>query len=61
MEGHDFDVLRYLDSEEAITEYLAAIAEENNPHLMQTALRDVEKARTLKRIAKRREPLGEGR
>jgi DNA-binding phage protein len=39
-----FDASDYLDSEEAIAEYLDAINEEN-PMLLASAIRDVEKAR----------------
>jgi DNA-binding phage protein len=39
-----FDASDYLDSEEAITEYLDAINEEN-PMLLASAMKDVEKAR----------------
>jgi|GEM_PF-1959230 len=39
-----FDALDYLDSEEAIAEYLDAINEEN-PMLLASAMKDVEKAR----------------
>ena len=40
-----FDASDYLDSEEAITEYLEAIKEEN-PTLFASAMKDVEKARS---------------
>ena len=39
-----FDAADYLDSEEAIAEYLAAIMEEN-PALYNATMQDVEKAR----------------
>jgi DNA-binding phage protein len=39
-----FDASDYLDSEEAITEYLEAIKEEN-PALLASAMKDIEKAR----------------
>ncbi len=40
-----FDASDYLDSEEAITEYLEAIKEEN-PMLLASAMKDIEKARS---------------
>ena len=40
-----FDTADYLDSEEAIAEYLDAIKEEN-PALLASAMKDVEKARS---------------
>jgi DNA-binding phage protein len=44
IEIKQFDVADYLDSEEAIAEYLDAIMEEN-PALYNAAMQDVEKAR----------------
>ena len=40
-----FDAADYLDCEEAIAEYLEAIQEEN-PALLASAMKDVEKARS---------------
>ena len=42
-----FDVADYLDSEEAIAEYLAAAMEDENPRVLMLALADIEKARGL--------------
>ena len=44
IEIKQFDVADYLDSEEAIAEYLDAIMEEN-PALYNAAMQDIEKAR----------------
>ena len=46
-----FDAADYLDSEEAIAEYLNAIMEEN-PALYNAAMQDVEKARQRFSVAK---------
>ncbi|NCB57664.1 MAG: putative addiction module antidote protein [Gammaproteobacteria bacterium] len=46
-----FDAADYLDSEEAIAEYLNAILEEDDPALFLTALGDVAKARGMSQIA----------
>ncbi|MFJ3056343.1 DNA-binding protein [Herbaspirillum sp. NPDC087042] len=40
-----FDSVRYLDSEEAITAYLADIRAANDPELLAAALKDVARAR----------------
>ncbi|MCH7335029.1 addiction module antidote protein [Acinetobacter sp. NIPH 2699] len=47
-----YDAANYLDSEEAITEYLNAILEENNDALLASALGDIAKARGMTQIAK---------
>src|SRR5690606_16551369 len=47
-----FDAAEYLDSEEAIAEYLSAALEEDNPALFLAALADVAKTRGMSQIAK---------
>lgn len=47
-----FDAAEYLDSEEAIAEYLSAALEENDPSLFLSALADVVKARGMTKMAK---------
>ena len=47
-----FDAAEYLDSEEAIAEYLSAALEEDNPALFLAALADVAKARGMTQVAK---------
>lgn len=47
-----FDAAEYLDSEEAIAEYLSAALEEDNPALFLAALADVARARGMTQIAK---------
>jgi probable addiction module antidote protein len=49
---NDFDPTQYLESEQAIAEYLTAILEENNPALLATALGDIARARGMTEIAK---------
>jgi probable addiction module antidote protein len=49
---NDFDPTQYLESEQAIAEYLTAILEENNPALLATALGDIARARGMSEIAK---------
>lgn len=46
-----FDAADYLDSEEAITEYLNAILEEDDEALLTSALGDIAKARGISQIA----------
>jgi probable addiction module antidote protein len=41
-----FDVVKHLDSEEMIAEYLAAVTEEGDVNLLSVALEDVANART---------------
>ena len=48
----DFDPAAYLDSEEAIAEYLTVTLEENDPDLLLAALSNVAKARGMAKIAK---------
>ncbi len=47
-----FDPAQYLDSDEAVAEYLTAILEENNPGLLAAALGDIARARGMSEIAK---------
>jgi probable addiction module antidote protein len=47
-----FDASAYLDSDEAIAEYLSAAAEDPNPDVFLAALGDVAKARGMAHIAK---------
>lgn len=47
-----FDAADYLDSEEAIAEYLTAALEDENPDVFLAAISDVAKARGMATIAK---------
>ena len=47
-----FDAADYLDSEEAIAEYLSAALEDDNPDVFLSAVSDVAKARGMSAIAK---------
>ena len=47
-----FDAAQYLDSDEAIAEYLTSILEENNPGLLAAALGDIARARGMTEIAR---------
>jgi len=47
-----FDAAEYLDSEDAIAEYLSAALEEDDPALFLAALADVAKARGMTKMAK---------
>ncbi len=49
---NDFDPAVYLDSEQAVAEYLTSIIEENNPALLAAALGDIARARGMTDIAK---------
>lgn len=51
MNTRPFDVIDYLDSEEAIAEYLNAVLEENNPELLLAAIGDVARARGIAKLA----------
>jgi len=46
-----FDASKYLDSEEAIAEYLTAALEDENPDVFLAAIGDVAKARGMASIA----------
>jgi len=48
----EFDASAYLDSEEAIAEYLTAVLEENDPDLFLAAVGDIAKARGMMQIAR---------
>ena len=48
----DFDPAEYLDSDEAIAEYLTAVLAENDPSLLAAALGDIARARGMSDIAK---------
>jgi probable addiction module antidote protein len=47
-----FDPAQYLDSDEAVAQYLTAILDEDNPGLLAAALGDIAKARGMSEIAK---------
>jgi probable addiction module antidote protein len=47
-----FDAARYLESEEAIAEYMTAVLEENDPELLILALADVARAKGMAQVAK---------
>ncbi len=49
---HAFDAARYLDSEEAIAEYMTAVLEANDPDLLLLALGDVARAKGMAQVAK---------
>lgn len=49
---NDFDPAVYLDSEQAVAEYLTSILEENNAALLATALGDIARSRGMTDIAK---------
>lgn len=53
MKGFEkFDAARYLDSDEAIAEFLSAALEDDNPQVFVAALGAVAKARGMTQIAK---------
>ncbi len=47
-----FDAARYLDDDEAITEYMTAVLEANDPDLLLLALGDVARAKGMAQVAK---------
>jgi probable addiction module antidote protein len=47
-----FDAAEYLDSEEAVAEYLTAMIEEGDPAMLAAALGDIARARGMSEIAK---------
>lgn len=51
MKYSKFDVVDYLDSEEAIAAYLSAVMEENDPDLLIAALGDIARARGIAKLA----------
>jgi probable addiction module antidote protein len=48
----EFDASAYLDTEQAIAEYLTAVLETNDPDLFLAALGDIAKARGMTQIAR---------
>ena len=48
----EFDAAEYLDSEEAVAEYLTAVLAGNDPALLAAALGDIARARGMSEIAK---------
>ena len=49
----EFDVTQYLDSEQAIAEYLTVVMEENDPAFLAAALGDIAKARGMTEVARK--------
>lgn len=49
---HAFDAARYLGSEEAIAEYMAAVLEADDPDLLLLALGDIARAKGMAQVAK---------
>ena len=47
-----FDAARYLDSAEAVAEYMSAMLEANDPDLLLLALGDVARAKGMAQVAK---------
>jgi probable addiction module antidote protein len=47
-----FDAARYLDSDEAIAEYMSVVLEANDPDLLLLALGDVARAKGMAQVAK---------
>ena len=47
-----YDTAEYLQTEEEIAAYLAAVMEENDPSLLAAALGDVARARNMSQLAK---------
>lgn len=47
-----FDAARYLDSEEAIAEYMSAVLETEDPDLLLLALGDVARAKGMAQVAR---------
>ncbi len=48
----EFDASRYLDSDEAIAQYLTAILEEEDPALLAAALGDIARSRGMTEFAR---------
>jgi probable addiction module antidote protein len=48
----EFDATRYLDSDEAVAQYLSAVIEDGDPALLAAALGDIARARGMTEIAK---------
>lgn len=51
MKYSKFDIVDYLDSEEAIAAYLSAVMEENDPDLLIAALGDIARSRGIAKLA----------
>ena len=51
MEYSKFDIVDYLDSDEAVAAYLSAVLEENDPDLLAAALDDIARARGMSKPA----------
>ena len=51
MKYSKFDVVDYLDREEAIAAYLSAVMEENDPELLIAALGDIARAKGIAKLA----------
>ena len=49
----DFDAAEYLDSEQAVAEYLTVVLEDNDASLLAAALGDIARARGMSEIAKK--------
>ena len=47
-----FDPAKYLDSDEAVAEYLTAIIEDHDPALLAAALGDIARARGMSQVAR---------
>jgi probable addiction module antidote protein len=47
-----FDAARYLDSDEAVAEYMSAMLQANDPDLLLLALGDVARAKGMAQVAK---------
>jgi probable addiction module antidote protein len=48
----EFDAAEYLDSEDAVAEYLTAMIDEGDPAMLAAALGDIARARGMSEIAK---------
>ena len=48
----EFDAAEYLDSEEAVAQYLTAMMEDGDPAMLAAALGDIARARGMAEIAK---------
>ena len=47
----EFDIVEYLEDDQAISEYLTIVMEDNDPALLTAALNDVARARGMTEIA----------
>lgn len=52
LKAKSFDPAKYLDSDEAVAEYLTAIVEDPDPALLAAALGDIARARGMSEIAR---------